>query len=241
MKHAQDTKKDFDDSPDRQKTTEAEPQQDSPFPSLVQLQRRAGNQAVVYLLGGMAQQKCKDCSPTATCSACQEEEEIQRTSRSSSSFSFTHVLTSTAPHVQRAANDRGAASSPGTEAPVTEPTPSAVGPLIVADDATAGPNQMRKSQFLEQLRSTVCTTTDAALAGAGQSTAGCPYIEQWLSYYEEQEPAHIERALRKYVPGPDIKAAYDADPAVKEAINTYNRPEGDVTNVTGLTPSPAAP
>ena len=56
-----------------------------------------------------------------------------------------------------------------------------------------------KSEFLEQLRS-ICTTTDAALTEAGQSTEGCPYIEQWLAYYTDQPPAHIERALRKYAP-----------------------------------------
>ena len=47
-----------------------------------------------------------------------------------------------------------------------------------------------------------------------------------------------EHILRDY---PAIKSAYDSDPAVKTAIDAYNRPEGDVTNVTGLTPTTPTP
>jgi hypothetical protein len=94
---------------------------------------------------------------------------------------------------------------------------------------------MRKSEFLEQLRSTVCTTTDAALKEAGQSTEGCPYIEQWLSYYTEQPPAHIERALRKYAPeAATAVSASDYIPAisnrVRRAVETWVQ-TGEITGV----------
>ena len=108
--------------------------------------------------------------------------------------------------------------------------------MIVEDDAaTIEPGQMRKSEFLEQLRSTVCTTTDAALKEAGQSTEGCPYIEQWLSYYTEQSPAHIERALRKYAPeAATVVTASDYIPAisnrVRRAVETWVR-TGEITGV----------
>jgi len=135
------------------------------------------------------------------------------------------ALTATAPHVQRAANNGG---------PDPEAAPARA--LIVNDDAaTLAPGQMRKSEFLEQLRSTVCTTADAALAEAGQSTAGCPYIEQWLSYYSDQEPAHIERALRKYAPeASNAATAADYIPAVsnrvREAVQRWAR-TGDLSGV----------
>ena len=45
-----DTTREIDDSPERRKATEEEPQQSSPFSSLLHLQRKAGNQAVVHLL-----------------------------------------------------------------------------------------------------------------------------------------------------------------------------------------------
>jgi len=42
--------------------------------SFLQLQRRAGNQAVVKLLAtqGLVQRKCSTCSATTKCAACEE-------------------------------------------------------------------------------------------------------------------------------------------------------------------------
>ena len=157
--------------------------------SLLHLQRRAGNRAVVNLLEG--------------------------------------------PRLQRASNNGSPAPTP---TPETEPSAPSAGPLIVEDDAaTVGPGQMRKSEFLEQLRSTVCSTTDAALKEAGQSTEGCPYIEQWLAYYTEQPPAHIERALRKYAPeAATAVTASDYIPAVsnrvRRAVETWVQ-TGEITGV----------
>ena len=117
-----------------------------------------------------------------------------------------------------------------------EQTTSTAGALIVEDDAaTLAPGQMRKSEFLEQLRTAVCATADAALEEAGESTEGCPYIEQWLSYYEDREPAHIERALRKYAPeAATATSARDYIPAVsnrvRRAVVTWGK-TGELTGV----------
>ncbi|HKV35415.1 MAG TPA: DUF4157 domain-containing protein [Pyrinomonadaceae bacterium] len=160
--------------------------------SLLQLQRRAGNRAVVSLFEGAS-------------------------------------LSSAAPRIQRAPAN-GASPAPETAAPTSS------GPLIVADDAaTVGPAQMRKSEFLEQLRGAVCTTADQVLAEVGQNTEGCPYIEQWLSYYADQEPAHVERALRKYAPeAASATSARDYIPAVsnrvRRGVETWAR-TGELTDI----------
>ena len=170
--------------------------------SLLHLQRRAGNRAVVNLL------------------------HVQRKEK----------FSSTVPVLQRASENGNPVTTPTPTPEPAEPATSTVGPLIVEDDAaTVGPGQMRKSEFLEQLRSTVCTTTDAALKEAGQSTEGCPYIEQWLSYYTEQPPAHIERALRKYAPeAATAVSASDYIPAisnrVRRAVETWVQ-TGEITGV----------
>lgn len=162
--------------------------------SLLQLQRHAGNRAVVSL--------------------------FERAS-----------LSSAAPRLQRAPNN-GASPAPET-APAE---PAATGPLIVEDDAaTIGPGQMRKSEFLEQLRSAVCTAADQVLAEVGQNTEGCPYIEQWLSYYADQDAAHVERALRKYAPeAASATSARDYIPAVsnrvRRGVETWAR-TGELTGV----------
>jgi hypothetical protein len=85
------------------------------------------------------------------------------------------------------------------------------------------------------LRSSVCTTADEALAEAGQSTAGCPYIEKWLSYYADQPPAHVERALRKYAPeAAAATSARDYIPAVsnrvRRGVETWAK-TGEITGV----------
>ena len=59
-----------------------------------------------------------------------------------------------------------------------------------------------------------------------------------ISNLDERARLIREHILRDY---PSIKSAYDADPAVAAAIDLYDRPEGDLTNVTGLTPAPTTP
>ncbi len=74
-------------------------------------------------------------------------------------------------------------------------------PLIVPDEtADLQPGQMRRAEFLAQLRTAVCQTADQSLAGTIYSAIGCPYIERWFAYYNGQDSQHIERALQRFVP-----------------------------------------
>lgn len=148
--------------------------------------------------GPVVQRKCATYTPTSKCSECGEEEPRVHRKANGSPFSAVQLRSrSSAPVIQRAPRN-GNSAAPET---APEPEPSTTGPLILDDDAaTVAPGQMRKSEFLELLRSAACATADEALAEAGQSTEGCPFIEQWLGYYADREPAHIERALRKYAP-----------------------------------------
>lgn len=73
--------------------------------------------------------------------------------------------------------------------------------LIVEDDAPQiEPGQMRKNDFLDQLRNEVCAAADAELAAVGRSTEGCPYIERWIGHYRTRSGQQTERALRRYTP-----------------------------------------
>src|SRR5688500_111359 len=249
MKQARDTKEKIAEPLERGKREEHQPDEFSRPHSLLQLKRLAGNRAVLHLMetrwqlqtklrvsetgdeheyesdraaervsrlsqtpNRVVQRKCTDCSPGAKCPACEEEEvKVQRKTK------HAGVLLSTTPQMQRAPRN-GDAVAGGTG---TEPAAAATtGPLIVDDDAaTVAAGQMRKSEFLEQLRSSACATADEALKEAGQSTEGCPYIEQWLGYYADREAAHIERALRKYAPeAATARRAHDYIPAVSNRI-----------------------
>ena len=183
---------------------------------------------------GRVQRKCADCSPGAKCAACEEEEgKVQRKPNNGSDLSYSTPQIQLAP---RNGDTAGAATPDTASETAAEPATSTAGPLIVEDDAAmVAPGQMRKSEFLEQLRSSVCTTADEALKEAGQSTEGCPYIEKWLSYYADQEPAHIERALRKYaLEAATATSARDYIPAVsnrvRRAVVTWAK-TGELTGV----------
>lgn len=79
---------------------------------------------------------------------------------------------------------------------------SAATALIVEDSVTElTPGQMKKSDFLAQLRVAVGTTAQEALAGTVWSAVGCPWIDHWFGYYAGQDAQHIERAVRIYAPG----------------------------------------
>jgi hypothetical protein len=199
--------------------TAAKPKEreDESLHPMLKMQQLSGNSAVVNLLEGrgLVQTKPKTIAPGK------------------------EHLSSTVPQIQRASRDGNSASAVKPN-PTPENAPetaaSTAGPLIVEDDAaTVAPGQMRKSEFLEQLRVEVCATADAALQEAGESTKGCPYLEQWLSYYAEREPAHIERALRKYAPeAATATNARDYIPAVsnrvRRGVDTWAK-TGELTGV----------
>jgi hypothetical protein len=72
--------------------------------------------------------------------------------------------------------------------------------LIVPDDSDVGPGQMRRADFLSELRGEVCAAADDALRSTGRSSAGCPEIEHWFGVYGGRDAASIERAVRRYAP-----------------------------------------
>lgn len=73
--------------------------------------------------------------------------------------------------------------------------------LVVADDGPAPePGQMRSGEFLDALKPAVCATAEAALSSWAFQVASCPWIEHWVEYYRDKDPADIERAVSRYAP-----------------------------------------
>lgn len=135
-------------------------------------------------------------------------------------------------HVQRKA---AGAPQPELSVPENAPRERSQGSFIVDDDAEAGPGQMKKSEFLTRLRASVCSEAEAAMAGTGQTTAGCPYIERWFDYYQDKDSRYIERALRKYAPeAAGVSTASEYIPIVaarvRSSVETWSR-TGEITGV----------
>jgi hypothetical protein len=122
--------------------------------------------------------------------------------------------------IQRKEKDSASAEpSSAAAAPATTPANGAPA-LIVEDDAQEMKSgQMRKSEFLGQLRTAVSGTAEEALAGTMWSALGCPYIDRWLGYYGNQPSSYLERALHKYAPETaGVRSAREYIPLVTQRV-----------------------
>lgn len=143
-----------------------------------------------------------------------------------------NAITLTEPRIQRApagevnsedtlagsaANE--AVDEPATEAPTEATDSAAPSGLIVEDDVEPGPGQMRKNEFIDELRTAMCAAADAELAAVGRSTEGCPYMEFWIDYYRGRSIQQGERTLRRYAPETaGVSKARDYIPLVAERV-----------------------
>jgi hypothetical protein len=85
---------------------------------------------------------------------------------------------------------------------------------LLVDEGPAGPGQMLKSQFLEQLRAAVTAAADAEL-GPIYSAVDCPYIAQYFGRYAGEPASAGEAVLRRFAPATrTAQAAMDMIPAV---------------------------
>jgi hypothetical protein len=125
-------------------------------------------------------------------------------------------------------------------APAADGAPPAVGSvavrgLLVGDAAQPGPGQMRRGEFLAELRAAVCATVEEALAGSAWSVTGCPFLERWFAYYEGRETAQVERAIHRYVPeSRDAASARDYISLVTARLGPAVRRWRETGEVTGL-------
>ncbi|HEU4511086.1 MAG TPA: DUF4157 domain-containing protein [Pyrinomonadaceae bacterium] len=104
-----------------------------------------------------------------------------------------HRLNHAAKSIQKKQQEGAAERTPEPEAPART--------LIVEDDANdVQPGQMRKTEFLDRLKTSVCGAAEEVLRNTMWSAMGCPYIERWFSHYGAQSSQHVERALRRYAP-----------------------------------------
>ena len=93
-------------------------------------------------------------------------------------------------------------------------------PLIVDDEvAELDAGQMRKTDFLNRLKSSVCGAAEEVFQNTMWSAMGCPYLERWFSHYENQSSQHVERALRMFAPQTArVTDAGDYIPIVTERV-----------------------
>lgn len=188
----------------------------------------------------MVQRTPKDGASGSSCLTCPEAESAP------TSASAEPTMDATTPTPE-------AAQTPVSDEPTEEtatPEETASPRLLVEDSATElAPGQMKKSEFLSQLRAEVCRSVEAALAGTGRTTDDCPYLTYWFDFYSSKDSAHIERAIHRYAPDASSVTTVSGYISVitqraRQAAETWARtgeitgvPEGVPTTVPGEAPA----
>jgi hypothetical protein len=139
------------------------------------------------------------------------------------SFSLSQIQ----PAIQRSPIDDASTadatqSPPSDQSPAQAPSASEAdaGVLIVDDSVmNLAPGQMRRSDFLAQLRDAVSSTAEDALTGTVWSVVGCPWIDRWFNYYSDRDSQQIERSIHKYAPETTaVTSATDYIPIICERV-----------------------
>jgi hypothetical protein len=94
------------------------------------------------------------------------------------------------------------APSAAVAAPAT-PASAAASPAFIVEDGTTdlAAGQMKKSEFLQQLRDPISNAAQVALQGTMWSAAGSVAIGPWFQYYAGQSAPQLERTIQLSVPG----------------------------------------
>jgi hypothetical protein len=183
-------------------------------------------------------------SGSSSCPTCSEAESEQ-------------ISTTSEPTAEAAAPALEATPTPVPSEPTEEPAEEmvtaeevALPGLIVEDSITElSAGQMKKSEFLNQLRAEVCRTIEAALVDTGRTTEDCPYLNYWFDFYGQKNSTHIERVIHRYAPNAsNVTSATGYIPVItqraRQAAETWARtgeitgvPEGVPTTVPGEAPA----
>ncbi len=148
----------------------------------------------------MVQRKC-GCGGEGECDECKRKSEnhleINRKTNELYVQRASYVETAPGPV---ASTGGSAAEAGGWTASVAAPVAT---PGLIVEDSTTdlGVGQMKKSEFLGQLRGSVTGAAQAALAGTPWSTLGSVAIGPWFQYYAGQSAQQLERTIQRSVPG----------------------------------------
>ncbi len=87
----------------------------------------------------------------------------------------------------------------GSAAPDAQPDQGKgdAGTMLAEDSGAPQPGQLRRGEFLAQLKQAVTEAATAALDPIW-SAAGCPYIERWFAEHANTDAASIDKMARRY-------------------------------------------
>lgn len=183
----------------------------------------AGQHLIAHELTHTMQQGDRPLAPQAKLEIGEERDELEREADNVAERVMKGALTGTAPPlqpppplsqssgplIQRATEAKeGAGVAAAAKADAAETAPKTLSLIVEDETDQLAPGQMRKSEFLAELRREVCDAADAELKRVGRDTESCPYITRAFAHYQTQDSRKVERSLRRYAP--EAKAAKTA-------------------------------
>jgi hypothetical protein len=150
-----------------------------------------GNRAIATLIGSLhafqgVQRKCAECE--------QEEETLRRSPKEGAL---------PGPPLAEAAPPDSESHQPTEPAAGQAESPASTSaPALVVDDETVdvAAGQMRKTEFLAELRGAVCATANEGMAATGQTTDACPWMDHWFDTAAAKGAGYVEKGIRKFAP-----------------------------------------
>lgn len=117
-----------------------------------------------------------------------------------------------------------------------ERDPAAVTEALIVDDAaTPNAGQMKRSDFVEELDRAVCATSSEEMRRLGQSTDGCPMLEQWRPKIRAMTARQLEVSMRRWINNANnVRTAHDYIPRVQARLADGIRIWGKTGSLAGI-------
>jgi hypothetical protein len=132
---------------------------------------------------------------------------------------LTHTIQQRSAVAMQRQEAAGGAPREAAEVEADRVADQVAGGFIVDDEASeAGPGQMRRTEFLDELQRASCAAADAELARVGRSTEGCPFVERAFGRYRTMPAARVEQAIRRYADPAGVTSARDYIPRVSRRV-----------------------
>jgi hypothetical protein len=158
------------------------------------------SQHVLTLISAPAVQRKCACGGEGECDECRRKAAVQSADIHRKTDDLSVQRFSLGEDAPGTNNPSGTTDNP--PATPDPSTPAASPGLIVEDNTTdLGTGQMKKSEFLGQLRSPVSDAAQSALEGTTWASLGSVAIDPWFQSYSGQSAAQLERTIQQSVPG----------------------------------------
>ena len=185
---------------------------------------RVSQQVLTLVSAPTVQRKCA-CGGDGECDECRRKAAVQSADihRKTNDLSVQRFsLSEDAPGAADSADTTGNPPVNADSSNADPSAPSGSPGLIVEDNVTElSSGQMKKSEFLGQLRSPVSDAAQSALEGTAWASLGSVAIDPWFQTYSVQSAAQLERTIQQSVPGSaGVTAASAYIPAVSSQVQS---------------------